>query len=135
MPIYHRTDTNSKPILYFWGDLKSWDNLIVKNCKSAANIYVCDQSASKKFYPKEIKLIRSKDTMKRVLRGADLGKAAVFINASNFNKAQDFVAPAYYHRFQYLIIYVGTNEVLYLLRHNSIEKNSRRNIIHLRKYK
>lgn len=134
MPIYHRVGSN-KPILYFWGDTCSWDNLIVKNCKAAENVYVCDQIIPEKYYPKEIKVVRSVSTMSRFLRGVNLQKSIVFINMTSFEKARKFVELGLFHTFQYLIMSINTKELIYLLKHEALEPSSRRSIKHLRKYK
>ena len=132
MPIFQTKKECSKEILYFCGDSKDWDNLIIKNSALAKETFVCDPSPSK-YYPKHIKLIRSIDTAHRFLLGFGGENSIVFINTeriSNFDNASN----PFWNRTNCLVLKLNIKQLTPLLKSGFLEISCRRSIGKLRIY-
>ena len=134
MTLYSAQVTGEKKFLYFWGDRLTWDKLIVKNCKAFKNVYVCDPYANRYRYPKEVKLITSKQTAKR-FANIRLEKSAVFING-NTTDVNKFLSNNWIGC-DVIVVNVDIKTISYGLRKDVkvLEHSSRRNIKYISKYK
>ena len=134
MVLYSAKVTGEKKFLYFCGDRLTWDKLIVKNCKAFKNVYVCDPYSNRYRYPKEVKLVTSKQTARRFLN-VRLEKSIVFVNgsAADVNK---FLSNSWVGC-DVIVVNTNVKIISYGLREDVkiLEHSSRRNIKYISKYK
>lgn len=133
MPIFQTKREHNNEILYFCGESKDWDNLIIKNSALAKETFVCDPNPPK-YYPKHIRVIRSTDTAHRFLLGFNNRKdSIIFINAErsyNFNLEDN----PFWTRTSCLVFKVSIKQLTPLLKSGFLEVSCRRNIGKLRVY-
>ena len=134
MVLYSTRIAENRRLLYFWGDRLTWDNLIVKNRKAFKNVYVFDPYVNHHYYPKEIKLITSEQTAKR-LTNIRLEKSIVFING-NSKDVNNLLGNSWLWC-EITILNVELGTIIYGLKKGIkvLEPSSRRNIRYLSKYK
>ena len=132
MPIFQTKREYNNEVLYFCGSSKDWDNLIIKNSMLVKETFVCDPNPPK-YYPKNIKVIRSIDTAHRFLLGFGGENSIVFINAEripNFNNANN----PFWNRMDCLVFKVNIKQLTSLLKSGLLEISCRRSISKVRLY-
>lgn len=88
MPLYEHNSNLIRPngVYYFCGSTEVWKALIIQSCFKGKETYLFDSSAISKEYPKTLKLIKSKVTAKRLLRGVSLRNATIFADGQHLGK-------------------------------------------------
>ena len=134
MPLYSSShEHTNKRLLFFCGDDYEWDQLIIKNCKATKDVYLCDSTAPRKYYPSEIKVIRSELTARRTIAGFDLSKATIFVKDKNVVSKVTF--ENVFFKAKYFIAKAPLQYILKLLKEGEIEPFSSKNIRYLKKYR
>lgn len=86
MPLFKpRYYPSSDKFLYFFGDYESWERLIKGNCKCNREVYLFNPDKPIEDAPKSLKIVKSKETLKRVLYHVSLSNAIVFIDLHDRN--------------------------------------------------
>lgn len=86
MPLFKpKYKPSSDKFLYFFGDYKSWEHLIVGNCKYNREVYLFNPYKPINNIPNSLKVIKSKKTLQRVLNHVPLSNAVVFIDLHDKN--------------------------------------------------
>lgn len=134
MPLFKpRYYPASSKFLYFFGDYESWERLIKGNCKYNREVYLFNPGKSIKNAPKSLKVIRSKETLKRVLYHISLNNAIVFIDLHDRNaNINDISASKSVHKVVFKIPLNVLNTYCYC---RLFELSSKRALEYMVKYK
>lgn len=129
MPLFRRPLVSPTKAYNFIGSEHDWRRLVINSLKYYKEVYLCDSEAIRELYPKEIKVIKSSQTAKRVefLRRQN---TAVFLGERNRRELKNS-----WNELRYLVLRSNMKDFIEVLRLNLLELNSRTNIQQLRKYK
>ena len=128
MPIFRRPLSHIKAY-NFIGDEHSWRKLIIESINKYQEVYLCDSEAIRELYPKEVKVIKSSQTARRIefLRRE---KTIVFLGMNNWKKLR-----INWSGVSCLVLRCDLKDLKDLLTFHLVEINSRPNISFIRKYK
>lgn len=128
MPLFRRPLSRIKAY-NFIGDEHSWRKLVTQSISKYQDVYLCDSEAMRELYPKEVKVIKSNQTAKRVefLRRK---KTIVFIGKNNWKNLR-----VNWSGVSCLVLRCNLRDLADVLTFHLIEISSRPNISFIRKYK
>ena len=130
MPIYR----NDQPFLYvFCGKQEEWDNLIAKTCSTKKEVYLFDHIKEPKEYPKNLIIVRSVKTAKRLFHTMPWSNSALFVNLQRFGrKAHKVSVPAQSNAT--LIGFIDLHTLQTFLKHETVHKEASKSVKFLHKY-
>ena len=133
MPLFEpKRQLFQNKFLYFFGKDEDWGRLIIGNCRINKEVYLFSSRKYSFSFPKNLKRIKSENTLKRVLYHVSLDKAIVFIDLSTKSANINDISAS---RTVGKVIFKLPMQVLSTYCKYNIEINSRRNKKHIIKYK
>ena len=131
MPLFEPINISEDKFLYFFGEDKDWERLIIGNCKTNKEVYLFSFREYTSPFPSKLKRVRSTKTLNRVLYHISLNKAIVFIDLcdKNVNIGEVSVSKTVCK-----VVFKFPIQVLYC-KYNGLEINSKRSKKYLLKYR